>query len=167
MRFAHFIIVTAVIVGHVSAEESVQPAAGDPAEYAPNAMLKTALPEAPKPQHVIDKKFLVVIGALGMAESMRFTTRTLVLDNEKAAGAPWVTSTPPHPPFIAKNALIFAAEWFVTYEIKKGHDWLPGDRVIRKLWWAYPAAMAGLHIRNAVDNINTKDPSMCQVIDCQ
>jgi len=83
LRFVHFIIVMAVIVGRVSAEESVQPAAEGPSEYAPNAMVKTMLPEAPKPQRVIDKKYLVVMSALGMAESMRFTTRILVLENEK------------------------------------------------------------------------------------
>jgi len=51
------------------------------------------LPEAPAPHRVIDKKFIFVMAALGGAESMRFTSRKLVLDNEFAAGAPWVTHT--------------------------------------------------------------------------
>ena len=46
---------------------------------------------APHRVKVIDKKFIAVMGTLGGAESLRFTTHKLVLDNEYAAGAPWVT----------------------------------------------------------------------------
>src|SRR5208282_6944029 len=41
-----------------------------------------SLPNAPSRQRVIDKKFIIVMGALGGAESLRFTTRKLVLDHE-------------------------------------------------------------------------------------
>ena len=37
------------------------------------------LPDAPAPKRVIDKKFIAVMGALGGAESLRFTTHKLVL----------------------------------------------------------------------------------------
>src|SRR6202011_5370363 len=67
------------------------------------------LPETPAPR-VIDKKFIAVMAALGGAESLRFTTRKLVLDNEFAAGAPWVTSVPTSQHLVAKYAGIYAAE---------------------------------------------------------
>jgi hypothetical protein len=125
------------------------------------------LPENPRPHRVIDKKFIAVMGTLGAVESMRFVTRQLVLENEMTAGAPWVTSVPSHTHLVLKYAPIFAAELVVAYEIKKPHDWLPGDRVIRKLWWLYPAAMAAIHLHNAIGNINTQAPAACPVAECQ
>ncbi len=68
---------------------------------------------------VIDKKFIVVMAALGGAEALRFTTHKLVLDNEFAAGAPWVQSLPANQHLVAKYAGIYAAELLVAYEIKK------------------------------------------------
>jgi hypothetical protein len=119
-----------------------------------------------KSQRVIDKKFLFVMGALGGAESMRFTTRKLVIEREYAAGAPWITSVPANRPMIAKDLGLFASELFVAYEMKKSHDWLPGDRVIRKLWWVYPAAMSVIHVKNGVGNIRTQGPGGCTSIEC-
>jgi hypothetical protein len=133
------------------------------AVYAP----PVSVPATPQAQRVIDKKFVAVMGALGMAEAMRFTTRTLVLEHEQAAGAPWVTSLPSHPPLIARDAAIFASELLVAYEMKKRHDWLPGDKIIRKLWWVYPAAMAVPHFKNALNNIETQGPGGCTSPDCQ
>jgi hypothetical protein len=125
-----------------------------------------SLPEAPAPHRVIDKKFIAVMGALGGAESLRFTSRKLVLDHEFAAGAPWVTSVPANQHLVAKYAGLYAAEWFVAYEIKKPHSWLPGDKVIRRLWWAYPAAMVAIHIRNGVGNIRTQGFGGCTSVEC-
>ena len=131
-----------------------------------------SLPDAPAPQTVkvkvivIDKKFIAVMAALGGAESLRFTTHKLVLDHEFAAGAPWITSVPANPQLVAKGAAIYAAELLVTYELKKPHSWLPGDKVIRKLWWLYPAAMMAIHIKNGVGSIRTQAPS-CTVAECQ
>ena len=133
-----------------------------------------SLPDAPVPQRaevkvnvkVIDKKFIAVVAALGGAESLRFTTHKLVLDHEFAAGAPWVTSVPANPHLVAKGAAIYAAELLVAYELKKPHSWLPGDKVIRKLWWLYPATMAPIHIKNGVRSIRTQAPS-CPVAECQ
>ena len=128
------------------------------------------LPDTPAPQRVkvrvIDKKFIAVMAALGGAESLRFTTHKLVLDNEFAAGAPWITSVPPNQHLVAKYAAIYAAELLVAYELKKPHAWLPGDRVIRKLWWVYPAAMVPIHIKNGVRSIRTQPPS-CPPDECQ
>ena len=129
-----------------------------------------SLPDTPAPQSVkvivIDKKFIAVMAALGGAESLRFTTHKLVLDHEFAAGAPWVTSVPANPHLVAKYAAIYAGELLVAYELKKPHSWLPGDKVIRKLWWAYPAAMMAIHIKNGVGSIRTQTPS-CTVAECQ
>ena len=124
------------------------------------------LPEAPSAHWVIDKKFVFIMGALGGAESLRFTSRKLVIEHEFAAGAPWVTHVPSNPHLVAKYSGLYAAELLVAYEMKKPHSWLPGDRVIRKFWWAYPVAMAALHIRNGVSNIRTQGPSGCTTVDC-
>jgi hypothetical protein len=44
---------------------------------------------------------------------------------------------------------------------------LPGDKVIRKLWWAHPAVMMVIHIKNGAGSIRTQAPSStaaeCQV----
>jgi len=129
-----------------------------------------SLADAPTPQKVktkvIDKKFVAVTAALGGAESLRFTTHKLVLDHEFAAGAPWVSSVPANPHLVAKGAAIYAAELLVAYELKKPHSWLPGDKFIRKLWWAYPAAMVPIHIKNGVRSIRTQAPS-CPPEECQ
>jgi hypothetical protein len=128
------------------------------------------LPDAPALQparvRVIDKKFIAVMAALGGAETLRFTTHQLVLQNEFAAGAPWVTRVPDNRSLIAQYALIYAAEVFVAYELKKPHSWLPGDRFIRKAWWVYPAVMTPIHISNGVRSIRTEAPS-CPVELCQ
>jgi hypothetical protein len=128
-----------------------------------------SLPDAPIPpkDKVIDKKFIAVMGALGGAETLRFTTHKLVLDHEFAAGAPWVPSVPPNQHLVAKYAAIYAAEVLVTYELKKPHSWLPGDKVIRKLWWAYPATMAPIHIKNGIRSIRTQAPSGCPFAECE
>jgi hypothetical protein len=136
-----------------------------------NEAVVIALPDAPTAQapkvkvRVIDKKFIAVMAALGGAETLRFTTHKLVLDNEFAAGAPWVTSVPANQHLVAKYAGIYAAEVLVAYELKKPHSWLPGDKVIRKLWWAYPAAMIPIHIKNGVRSIRTQPPS-CPPEEC-
>jgi hypothetical protein len=117
-------------------------------------------------KRVIDKKFIAVMGSLGAAESMRITTRTLVLDHEFAAGAPWVTSTPSHSHLVVKYAPIYGAELAFAYELKKPHHWLPGDRVLRHLWWTYPAIMTILHVKNSLGNIHTSAPTACPAPQC-
>ena len=88
----------------------------------------TSGPARAKPERVFDKKFFVVIGALGAGESLRFTSRKLVLERERAAGAPWVTSIPSNQHIVAKDLALYGSEFFVAYELKKAHSWLPGDR---------------------------------------
>lgn len=130
------------------------------------AIVPKPLPESPASQRVVDKKFVIVMGLLGGTEAMRFTSRKLIVDNEFAAGAPWVTRVPENSHLVAKYAGIFAAETFVAFELKKRHDWLPGDRVIRKFWWAYPAAMGVLNFKNGWANVHTTGPGGCTSIEC-
>jgi hypothetical protein len=128
-----------------------------------------AIPGAPiqaKPQKVFDKKFFGVMGSLAAAESLRFTTRRLVLVREFDAGAPWVTSVPSNQQVVGKDLALYSSEFLVAYELKKTHSWLPGDRIVRKLWWVYPAAMTAIHIKNAVGNIRTQGPGGCTSIEC-
>ena len=151
--------------------EAIDPPAVQPLASGQPLIPVQALPENPhiddRPHRVLDKKFIVIMAALGATESMRFTTRQLVLENEMAAGAPWVTTVPTHTHLVVKYAPIFMAEVAVAYEIKKRHDWLPGDRVIRKLWWLYPVAMGAIHLHNAIGNIRTQAPAGCPVAECE
>jgi len=166
LETARSLILTLLIVTPVLAQShnEIQPTTN----YLPVVATPVSLPDAPNPQRVkvIDKKFIAVMGALGGAETLRFTTHKLVLDNELAAGAPWVTSVPSNQHLVAKYAAIYAAELLVAYEIKKPHSWLPGDRIIRKFWWAYPAAMVPIHVKNGVRSIRTQAPS-CPVDECE
>ena len=120
------------------------------------------LPNKPEPQgKVMDKKFIGVMTALAGAETLRFTTHKLVLDHELATGAPWVAKVPENSHLVGKYGALFAAEWLVAYELKKPHSWLPGDKHIRKFWWAYPAVMTTIHIKNGVRSVRTQPPADC------
>jgi hypothetical protein len=151
---------------------SEAPAKIDSMAVSPAEAPPISLPDAPAPQEakdkvkVIDKKFIAVMAALGGAESLRFTTHELVLDHELDAGAPWVTRVPANRHLVAKYGGIYAAELLVVYELKKPHSWLPGDKVIRKLWWVYPAVMVPIHIKNGIRSIRTQARS-CPVDECQ
>jgi len=128
-----------------------------------------ALPEAPQPQKVkvVDKKFIAVLSALGAAESLRISTNTLALDRMLAEGAPWVTSAPNHRNLVGKNGLIFASELIVAYELKKPHSWLPGDKVIRQLWWVYPVVITTIHFKKAAHTIRMRPPAGCTLVGCE
>jgi hypothetical protein len=137
------------------------------AEALPAAPIQTtSVSSSAKRERVFDKKFFLVMGALGAAESFRFTSRQLVLDHEFTAGAPWVTSAPPNQPVVARGLALYSAEFLLTYELKKSHSWLPADRVIRRLWWAYPAATTTIHIKNAVGNVRAQGPGGCTSVEC-
>lgn len=138
-----------------------------PAAFTPAVSKPATLPEAPTPQRVIDKKFVAIMGALGGSEAVRFTSRKLVLDNEFAAGAPWVTHVTPNRHLVAQYAGVYASELLVAYELKKPHSWLRGDNVIRKLWWVYPSAMTAIHIKNGIGNIRAQGPGGCTSMKCE
>ncbi|MGA7079261.1 MAG: hypothetical protein WBQ43_21105 [Terriglobales bacterium] len=141
------------------------------AAYTPAVASPVSLPDAPARQRVkvrvVDKKFIAVMGALGGAESLRLTTHQLVLVHEYDAGAPWVRSVPANRRLVSEYGGIYLAELLVVYELKKPHSWLPGDKIIRKIWWAYPAAMAPVHIMNGVRSIRTQASSLCPAAECQ
>lgn len=159
------LILALLLVGQLAAQNAKFDKSTEEAlPGAPSAMVSP--PAKPKPERVFNKKFFVVMGALAGAESFRFTSRKLVVDREFAAGAPWVTSVPSNQHIIATDLALFGSEFLVAYEVKKRHDWLPGDRVIRKLWWVYPVAMTVLHVKNAVGNVRTKGPGGCTSIEC-
>ena len=124
-------------------------------------------PDGPKPQKVVDKKVIFVMGALAASETLRITSNTMALERMYAEGAPWVTSAPSHRNVTAKNAAIFTSELFVAYELKKPHSWLPGDKIIRKLWWVYPVAMTVVHFRKASHTMQMRPPAGCMSIECQ
>jgi hypothetical protein len=126
----------------------------------------TAAPSSHRSEKVFDKKFFGIMGALGGAESLRFTTRKLVLDSEFAAGAPWVTRVPSNQRIVARDLPLYGSEFLVAYELRKPHSWLPRDRILRRLWWVYPAAMTAIHIKNAVGNIRTQGPGGCTSVEC-
>src|SRR5260370_25690732 len=98
---AHTFLIAATAAAQDRADNTISTETNDAMATAEGSGAMTAapvvtLPEAPAPHRVIDKKFIFVMAALGGAESMRFTSRKLVLDNEFAAGAPWVTHVPPN-----------------------------------------------------------------------
>jgi hypothetical protein len=124
------------------------------------------VPAPAKPAKTVDKKFLAMMGSLGGAESFRLTSRQMVVEREFEAGAPWITSVPTNQHIIPKHLALFGAEFGVAYEMKKPHAWLPGDRILRKMWWAYAAAMSAIHIKNAVGNVRTQGPGGCTSIAC-
>ena len=69
--------------------------------------------------------------------------------------------------FVAKYAAIYAAELLVTYELKKAHSWLPGDRTIRNFWFAYPTVMGTIHVKNGIRSIRTQAPGGCSAAECE
>jgi hypothetical protein len=162
--------VTSEILREVHSEGRVDPLPDPRSVYI--AAVPMSLPNTPAPQsenvkvRVIDKKFIFTMAALGGAESLRFTTHKLVLDHEFAAGAPWVTRVPSTQHLVVKYAAIYAAELLVAYELKKPHSWLPGDKVIKKLWLIYPTTMIPIDIKNGIRSIRTQPPS-CPVDQCQ
>ena len=124
-------------------------------------------PDGPRPQKVVDKKFIFVMGALAASETLRITSNTMALDRMYAEGAPWIISAPSHRNLTFKNGAIFASELLVAYELKKPHSWLPGDKIIRKLWWVYPVAMTAVHFKKASHTMGMSAPAGCMVIGCQ
>ena len=161
------ILILALILASPLAAQDVAFNSDVTSDSLPRAPSQSAYAPSPKKrERVFDKKFFAVMGSLGAAESLRFTSRKLVLEREYAAGAPWVTSVPSNQHIVTKDLLLYTSEFLVAYELKKSHSWLPGDRVIRKLWWAYPAAMTVVHIKNGIGNIRTEGPAGCTSVEC-
>ena len=108
------------------------------------------------------------MSALGVAESLRFTIRNwAAVEHEYAAGAPLGQQRGVTPPPSWKCAVLYASELLVAYEIKQPHNRFPGDKIIGKLWWACPLAMAVVYLKNGVANIRIQPPSQCPLPECQ
>src|SRR5882757_9481254 len=73
----------------------------------------------PKAERVLDKRLFVVMGSLGAAKSLRFSSRKMILERAHAAGAPWVTSVPSDRHVVAKDLALYSSEFLVAYELKK------------------------------------------------
>jgi hypothetical protein len=132
-----------------------------------NPAAQAPLPPTPQPQKVVDKKFIAVMAAVGAAKGISFATSTLIHEREREEGAPWATSAPSNISLTAKHAAIFAGEVFVAYQLKKPHSWLPGDKIIRKLWWVYPVWTGQIHSRTAIHNVRMRAPAGCILPECQ
>jgi hypothetical protein len=166
MRAIYFIVFLFLAGNYASGQMGPNDENASAVEYTANFTQSAALPAAPQPQRAVDKKFMILFGTLGVAETMRLTSRHLVLVHEQAQGAPWAATIPSHSHLVLRNAPIFAAEMLVAYEIKKKHDWLPGDGVIRKLWWAYPVAAAVIDFKLAAHTMQLQPPSGCTEQGC-
>jgi hypothetical protein len=166
LRAVQFIIFLLLIGSYAKAQNGPRDEGTPTAEYTGSFIQPVSLPATPQPQKVIDKKFLLVMGTLGVAETMRLTTRHLVLVHEQAEGAPWATTIPSHSHLVVRNASIFAAEMLVGYEIKKRHDWLPGDNVIRQFWWVYPVVAAVIDFKLAAHTMQLRPPVGCTEEGC-
>ena len=73
------------------------------------------------------------MGALsGRCESLRLTSRKLVLENAGMLRAlPGLPSVPSNQHIGRKRLWRYtAAEFFVAYELKKAHSWMPGETVV-------------------------------------
>lgn len=167
MRGLQFTTLVLLFAIRLTAQNQAQPEADTIAEPAVSSSQSLLLPDAPRPQKVVDKKFMFVLGVLGASEALRITSNTLALEREYQEGAPWVTSAPSHWSLTARNGAIFASELIVAYELKKPHPWLPGDKVIRRIWWVYPVAMTAVHFKKAAHTIGMTAPAGCMAIECQ
>lgn len=173
LRVLHCTMLLVLLAGHAVAQETTAEAnlktdvVSKTEIDAPSAyVIKPIAPEAPKPRPVFDKKFMAVMGILGTAEALRSTTTALTFEHAAAEGAPFAMGRPSNASRSAKASLIFGSEMLVAYELKKPHDWLPGDKIIRKLWWVYPLAMAAVHFKSAVGNMQQQPPAGCTVDGC-
>lgn len=166
MRTFQFTILLLLSAIHLVAQNDVQIDADTIVQPGANSSQSSTLPDAPRPQKVIDKKFIFVFGAFAASETLRITSNTLALHREYTEGAPWVTSPPNHRNLTIKNGAIFASELLVAYELKKPHPWLPGDKVIRKLWWVYPVTMTVIHFKKAAHTMSMSAPAGCTSIEC-
>jgi hypothetical protein len=166
LRAIHFTVFLLLAGNYASGQIGPSEEIASRAEYTANFTRSATLPATPQPQKVVDKKFMILFGTLGVAETMRLTTRHLVLVHEQAQGAPWAVTIPSHSHLVLRNGSLFAAEMLMAYEIKKRHDWLPGDRMIRKLWWVYPVAAAVIDFKLAAHTMQLQPPSGCTEQGC-
>jgi hypothetical protein len=127
------------------------------------------LPDSPS--KTIDAKFLAVLSTEAVAKSADFAETAAHLGNRRwvpcvpaytcmnhgswfsvQENDPWFGRRPGTMRLVTENAGLFGAESFLAYEIKKPHRWLPGDKVVSKLWWLPIAYQIQAHARFAYRN---------------
>ena len=70
-----------------------------------------------------------------------------VLENDA-----WFGKRPSNGRMIGENFALFGVETLIAYQIKKPHQWLPEDKLIRKFWWLPLAYQIESHARFAYHN---------------
>jgi hypothetical protein len=123
-------------------------------ECAPPECRVVYLPAAtPTPVRVIDRSYLAVLGGEAAATSSDFYTTALILGRGGHETDFVYGTNPSDHRLVLENLGLFATEGAALYELKKPHDWLPGDRVVRRLWWLPAAYWIGDHVYLTGKNI--------------
>jgi|SRR5579862_3429675 len=123
------------------------------------------------PSRVADREFFVVLAVEAAAKSADFAETAAHLGKQTwvpcvpsyvcmshgyvytvVENDPWFGTRPSTGRMIGENFAVFGAESLLAYEIKKPHQRLPGDRLIRKLWWIPLAYQIQAHARLAYHN---------------
>jgi hypothetical protein len=127
------------------------------------------LPDSPS--KTIDVKFLAVLSTEAAAKAADFAETAAHLGNRQWVACvpaytcmnhgswysvqendPWFGRRPGTMRMVTENIGLFGAESLLAYEIKKPHRWLPGDKVLSKLWWLPIAYQIQAHTRFAYRN---------------
>jgi len=127
------------------------------------------LPDSPS--KTVDAQFVAVLSAEAAAKSADFSETAAHLGNRKWVACvpaytcmdhgswysvqendPWFGKRPGTVRMITENLGLFATESAIAYELKKPHRWLPGDKIVRKLWWLPVVYQIQAHARFAYRN---------------
>lgn len=127
------------------------------------------LPDSPS--KVIDAQFLAVLSVEAAAKSADFAETAAHLGSRRWVACapaytcvnhgswfsvqendPWFGRRPGTTRLVTENLGLFSAESFIAYEIKKPHRWLPGDKLLSRLWWVPIAYQIQEHARLAYHN---------------
>jgi hypothetical protein len=127
------------------------------------------LPDSPS--RTIDAKFIAVLATEAAAKSADFVETAAHLGNRVwvpcvpaytcmhhglwfsvQENDSWFGRRPGAARMVTENIGLFGAESLLAYEIKKPHHWLPGDKVVKKVWWLPLAYQIQAHTRFAYRN---------------
>ncbi|HXY03883.1 MAG TPA: hypothetical protein VEI49_09920 [Terriglobales bacterium] len=124
-----------------------------------------------RPSKVADRQFFLLLSVEAAAKSADFAETAAHLGkqiwvpcvpaytciNHESAytvleNDPWFGKRPSTGRMIWENFGLFGVESLIAYQIKKPHQWLPGDRLIRKFWWVPLVYQTQAHARFAYHN---------------
>jgi len=124
------------------------------------------LPDSPS--RTIDAPFMAVLAAEAAAKSADFAETAAHLGDRRwvpcmpaytcmdhgfwlrvQENDSWFGRRPGTARMVTENIGLFGAETVIAYEIKKPHRWLPGDKVVKRLWWLPIAYQIQEHMRLA------------------